>query len=87
MGRTSAALAATVVAALAFAAATASPASRSGGGRQTLRLTAFKYVPCGYGYQPGFAMGYHDHIMTGGSGGSGGAANANANANNNNNNN
>lgn len=68
MGRTPAALAATVFVAVAVAAAAASPTSRSGGGRgggKAVRLTAFKYVPCGYGYQPGFAMGYHDHIMTG----------------------
>ncbi|GAB0494342.1 hypothetical protein MMPV_005634 [Pyropia vietnamensis] len=98
MGRASAALVTTVVAALAIAATTASPTSRSSGGggggggdgRKTLRLTAFKYVPCGYGYQPGFAMGYHDHIMTGGGGvaggGTGGAASANTNTNANNNN-
>lgn len=97
MGRASAALVATVVAALAIAAATASPTNRSSGGsggggrgRKTLRLTAFKYVPCGYGYQPGFAMGYHDHIMTGGGsvagGGVGGPSSANANTNANNNN-
>lgn len=90
MGRTPAALAATVFVAVAVAAAAASPTSRSGGGRgggKAVRLTAFKYVPCGYGYQPGFAMGYHDHIMTGGGGVAGGGAAATANTNNNNANN
>jgi len=46
-------------------------------------LTGFKYVPCHFGYAPGFAMGYHDHMSSGGTGDDA-ANNNNNNANNNN---
>jgi len=46
-------------------------------------LIGFKYVPCHFGYAPGFAMGYHDHMSSSGGPGDDGANNSNNNNNNN----